>query len=1233
MRLIKVGLLVFLSFFLCIKLTGQSILTGINDSVINLPCSQLCANLSFKIPHLKSNEDYSVVSIPYSPYPYTTATGNELTDLYDDDVFGAAIPLPFPICFYGAVYNNVVVGSNGLLTFDVSNASCANSYTVNPAIPYAGGTQCDQFAIYYPRASIMGAYSDLDASSGASPSDRKIEWRFEGTAPFRRFIASWYHVGVFGNTGCSANTPTTFQIVVNEATAVIEVFFEQKNCNDFSTGKAILGVQNWNKDQAIAAPGKNATVWTAVKEGYRFIPSGAVSRFVSSQLLTLAGVPIETATTSTTTSGLLDISFPTPVCPATLSEQYIVRTIYSSCVDPTNQIVINDTITINKSTLNATATSTQTDCGPGNGTITVNIPPGSGSSGPYTFVLNPGNISQTVPGTIATFNNLLAGNYTITVTDITGICSSTVPATVTSTGILNVTYTVTAPSCAGASNGSITVDPPMVTDPVQYTINGSSNPNNVFSNLPAGLYSININAGPGCSRTISVTIPPSTNILTGTASGIPTSCAGVNNGSITATATNGSGPYTFSIDNGTSWQASNVFNGLAPGNYTVVIREGGVCTSAGIAVTITSGAGVTANVTPANTSCTGGTNGSITVTPTNGTGPYTFVLNGTTTQTGATNTVFTNLAANTYSIVITDAAGCISSSPISVTINDGPAITVTPSKTDALCFGTATGNITNTVSAIATAPIQYSLNNVIWQASPNFNSLVANTYTVYVRDAVGCSNTATVTIDQPAQLTATASVQNVLCNGQSNGLITINATGGTMTYSYSLDNITFQPANTFNVVTGTYTVYIRDANNCAVQVNNVNVTQPAALTAIATSGNATCDGGNDGPITVTPTGGTSPYRYSSDGITFQASNILKAAPGNYDVVVKDANECVFLIPGVDVGLTNNLTLTPATDPPPICEGNKMQLQLNTNATQFAWTPLTGLSNASIINPLASPATTTAYTVVATLGRCTITDDILVTILTAPIPDAGQPGDICYGQTFQLQGSGGVTYIWTPSDFLSSTTINNPVASPDKTIIYTLNVIDANGCSSLVPDDVVVKVTPPIKVTTFPSDTVVLAGSKFQLLATSVGTDYTWSPATGLDNPNIPNPGVTAPAIDGSEVVYQVSVTTSAGCQGEGNVRLRVYKGPDIYVPTAFTPNNDGKNETFIPFPVGIKQLNYFRVYNRWGQMLYSSSALNQGWDGKFGGIEQVSGVYVWMAEGVTTDDRIITKKGTVALIR
>jgi gliding motility-associated-like protein len=113
----------------------------------------------------------------------------------------------------------------------------------------------------------------------------------------------------------------------------------------------------------------------------------------------------------------------------------------------------------------------------------------------------------------------------------------------------------------------------------------------------------------------------------------------------------------------------------------------------------------------------------------------------------------------------------------------------------------------------------------------------------------------------------------------------------------------------------------------------------------------------------------------------------------------------------------------------------------------------------------------------------------------------------------------------------------------------------------------------------------------------------------------------------------VIATTSAGCRGDGTVTIKVYKGPDIYMPTGFTPNGDGKNDKFKPFPVGIVKLNYFRVYNRWGQLIFSTNVLHEGWDGRLGGVEQSGGTYVWMVQGVTRDGRQITKKGTVTLIR
>jgi gliding motility-associated-like protein len=1631
MRFALLRLSVAFISFICLSpgLSAQSCFnTGLNGTVINLPCNKNCLTVPLRIPHLKSTSDYAVMSVPYNPFPYATATGTQDPVLYIDDRYSNTINLPFPFCFYDSVFTKIVAGSNGVVTFDyLTNGSgtCANAYHINPQIPFGGNSFCNQGAQwYYPQACIMGAYFDMDPS--VSPPDRKIQWDVFGTAPCRKFVISYYHVGIFG-PACGAAYPNTFQIVLNESSGIIDIYFEQKlMCGASSDqGKGILGIQDWTRTKAVAAPGKNATQWSATNEGYRFVPSGGASRFVKSEAYDMGGTFLALADTITTTPGILDVTFPA-LCPLVPTGQYVVKTIFSACDNGATQIISYDTITINKTnSLNATSAHTQTACGViGTGTITVSIPAGLGTA-PFTYVLNPGNISQTNNNV---FTGLTANNYTINVTDAAG-CSSLVRDTITSTGQLSPVFTPINPSCPGANNGSITVTVPNGTPPVVYSIMGGPlTTTNTFNGLTAlsppigSTYFFIINDNGGCSFSGGYTLYSNPSSLTGTAIPTNTSCTGASNGSITVTATSGSGPYQYSL-NGGAYQTNNVFNGLAPGTYSIIIQEAGLCvsspisvtinagsallatavsaatscngaadgtitvtpgngsapyqysldggaqqannnfnnvsagphniivrdgsgclsapipvtvaagpaligtatstatacagvnngtvtatatsstgpyqygldggayqvsntfinvsagahnviiknalgcTSLSIPVTVAAGASVTATTTATSTACVGVNNGSITVTPTNGSAPYQYSLDGggqqasntfigvsaglhniivtdnfgctsagiavtvaagtaliatsTTTATacagvnngsititptngsapyqysldgggqqasntftgvssgphnvvvtdnfgcisapisvniatggaltgtavstatscngavngtitatatsgsapyqysldggasqasntfigvssgphtvivrdnfgcisapisvsvaagsslnatatsastscnGATNgsiivtpptngtspyqysinanppqagAVFNGLASGLYTIAVTDAGGC-NSGNIPVTIVAGPVITVTPSKTDAACFGSATGSITVIPSANATAPIQYSLNNVTWQVSPNFTGLVANTYTVYIRDAVGCSNSAAITIGQPSQLAAATAVQNVLCKGAGNGVITVNASGGTTGYSFSLNNVTYQPGNTFNVAAGIYTVYVKDANGCSIPpINNINVAEPALLTATPVTGNATCDGGNDGNIAITAAGGTSAYQYSLNGGPYQASAIFNVGPGTFDVTVKDANGCTFPVNGIIVGLTNNLTYTPMTDPVPICEGSSIQLQAISNATQFAWTPVAKLSTTTIANPIANPAIPTLYTVTATLGRCFITDDVFVDVIAAPVPDAGNNGDICYGQSYQLQPAYDptYTYAWTPPAFLSSTTIYNPVANPDKTKTYTLSVTDGNGCPSLVTDQVTVNVTPPIKVTTYPADTVVYAGVQVSLLATSPGTSYVWSPAAGLNNPNIANPIATAPIIDGSIVIYQATTTTSAGCQGQGYIRIQVYKGPDIYVATGFTPNNDGKNDEFIPFPVGIKKLNYFRVFNRWGQLLYSTTTLNRGWDGRFGGAEQASGVYIWMAEAVTMDNKIISKKGTVTLIR
>ena len=148
-----------------------------------------------------------------------------------------------------------------------------------------------------------------------------------------------------------------------------------------------------------------------------------------------------------------------------------------------------------------------------------------------------------------------------------------------------------------------------------------------------------------------------------------------------------------------------------------------------------------------------------------------------------------------------------------------------------------------------------------------------------------------------------------------------------------------------------------------------------------------------------------------------------------------------------------------------------------------------------------------------------------------------------------------------------------------------------------------------------------------------GVNYLWSPPTGLSSTTIHNPvGVYNSSID--SVRYKLIVSDAGGCLDSAFVTVRVFKtNPYIFVPTAFTPNNDGKNDVIRPIAVGIQKINYFSIYNRWGQMVYTTTVNRAGWDGRVGGTLQNSGVFVWMVSAINYAGKPVFLKGTVALIR
>ncbi|MEO8712437.1 MAG: PKD domain-containing protein [Parafilimonas sp.] len=160
------------------------------------------------------------------------------------------------------------------------------------------------------------------------------------------------------------------------------------------------------------------------------------------------------------------------------------------------------------------------------------------------------------------------------------------------------------------------------------------------------------------------------------------------------------------------------------------------------------------------------------------------------------------------------------------------------------------------------------------------------------------------------------------------------------------------------------------------------------------------------------------------------------------------------------------------------------------------------------------------------------------------------------------------------------------------------------------------------------DTTILLGYPYQLKARG-GDSYTWSPSTGLDDPFSANPIATLYG----DITYTLTASTVLGCATTDTLNLKVVKGPEIYVPSAFTPNGDGKNDRFKIIPVGISRIHFFNIINRWGQVIYSSKNPGDGWDGTLNGIPQPAGTYVWVVEGKAINDAVIKKQGTVVLIR
>jgi gliding motility-associated-like protein len=315
----------------------------------------------------------------------------------------------------------------------------------------------------------------------------------------------------------------------------------------------------------------------------------------------------------------------------------------------------------------------------------------------------------------------------------------------------------------------------------------------------------------------------------------------------------------------------------------------------------------------------------------------------------------------------------------------------------------------------------------------------------------------------------------------------------------------------------------------------------------------------------------------------------------------------------------------------ICQTDQIVLSPISYALSYLWTASTGEVVDPVKNPLVQPVSTTKYLVTANLGKCQDRDSVVLKVVPYPRVNIGQDTTICFGSRIKLSALVvGSVFTWSPTISLLNERTLTPLAGPSDTTQYILLVSDTLGCPKTVIDTVQINVLPPIDADAG-KDTTLAPGQAHQLQA-SGGTQYFWTPATGLSNVNIPNPIVT---LDNSvdSVIYRVYVADGP-CVRSDLVTIRISNlGPDIIVPSGFTPNGDGKNDLARPITPGIAQLKYFIIFNRLGETIYTTSVIGEGWDGTYKGQNQAPGTYIYQAEGLDFRGNTIFRKGTIVLIR
>ncbi len=849
-----------------------------------IDCDSSCVMLHANFPKPLKTNQYAIVPQPFAP---VAITGTALS--LNDDKFSNAIPLGFNFCFFENVYTECYIADNGVLTFNpaYNGVSCNNN--TQQLLPYFNST--------FPDNAIFFMYMDVDPTLGGS-----IKYATTGTAPFRKFIVSYQNMKIFGAT-CNSNT-SSFEVILNESTNIIDIHVTSKvtcdaNATNYSN-YATVGVQSAGAVTAFTSPGKHAAVFTMINEGIRIAPSGPPNyllkwRDMYNNIIATnadsiyfcppslpynqirAEINFYCPVMTFKDSVLIDKDLPEidtliiaqPLCPGDSSGVIMVmasgsnppftyalnsgpftsNNVFTQITAGYYYITIKDANGCKKDSLiliqpqysiyAVVDSIVKPDCPDSNGKIYVH---GANGVPPYTITWSTG-------GTGSPLTGLTSGSYMVTVTDANG-CTTAAVIFLPFDSIPAIQSSLTKPNC-GDSSGMIYIIATGGTVPYHYLWNTGDTTQNLL-NIPAGQYAVTVTDIHGCYSNSIIVLQDSLMVSTFDTVLQHTIC-NLDNGKALIIAGGGLPPYNYLWTPGGQTTASPT--GMAAGMYTCATTDANNCT---VYDTLTIGPSLALvnSISKANANCDS-SNGKIYLNSVlNQTGWVHALWN-----TGDTTTVITGLAPGTYWVKTTDSIGCVKTDTITL-LNDGKPYLGLVSYTPPLCYGDSSGTIILTGSS-GTAPYKYSVDGINFSSFAQITNIAGGTYTIYITDANSCLNDTTLTFTQPPQIITTYTADTVICFNDKTATVDIITTGGFTPYGYSFNGGNFTPQTTYpNLTQGTYTLIVKDSNDCK-QTVMVTVPGPAApLDVVIEKKDVPCFETNTGWVKLTLQGGWPPYQYS-----------------------------------------------------------------------------------------------------------------------------------------------------------------------------------------------------------------------------------------------------------------------------------------------------------------------------------------------------------------------------------